>query len=46
MYPIGFDPVWYISDNQLTYINSAKMKISVIFGVSQMSLGIIPKTKA
>ena len=43
VYPIGFDPVWYISENQLTFINSCKMKISVIFGVAQMTLGIIMK---
>lgn len=40
VYPIGFDPKWYQSKNGLTYFNSLKMKVSVIFGVAQMSLGI------
>jgi V-type H+-transporting ATPase subunit a len=43
VYPIGFDPKWFMGKNALTYFNSMKMKLSVIFGVSQMSLGIIMK---
>ena len=43
VYTIGVDPIWYLTTNELTYINSMKMKISVIFGVSQMSLGIFMK---
>ena len=43
VYNIGVDPIWYISDNELTFINNLKMKISVIFGVAQMSLGITMK---
>lgn len=42
-YPIGVDPKWYIAKNELTYMNSLKMKISVILGVAQMSLGVIMK---
>ena len=41
--PIGVDHYWYLAENQLTYVNNMKMKISVIFGVTQMSLGIIMK---
>ena len=41
--PIGIDSFWYLAENQLTYVNSMKMKISVIFGVTQMSLGILMK---
>lgn len=41
--PIGIDPYWYLAQNQLTYVNNLKMKISVIFGVTQMSLGIFVK---
>ena len=39
-YPFGIDPAWDVSSNQLLYVNSLKMKISVLFGVSQMLLGI------
>lgn len=43
VYAIGFDPVWVLSTNELTFSNSLKMKTSVIFGVVQMSLGIFMK---
>jgi V-type H+-transporting ATPase subunit a len=43
IYPIGVDPTWMMAKNELTYINSLKMKLSVIFGVLQMSMGIIMK---
>jgi V-type H+-transporting ATPase subunit a len=39
----GTDPSWYLATNELTYLNSLKMKISVIFGVAQMCLGIFLK---
>lgn len=32
-YKIGVDPSWYLGKNELTYMNSLKMKLSVIFGV-------------
>ena len=41
IYPFGFDPKWYASTNELTFMNSFKMKLSVIVGVTQMTLGII-----
>jgi V-type H+-transporting ATPase subunit a len=43
VYPVGIDPIWYMSKNELTYVNSLKMKLSVIFGVLQMSLGVFMK---
>ena len=33
-YPIGVDPSWYLGKNELTYMNSLKMKLSVILGVA------------
>jgi len=43
VYYVGVDPAWFLADNELTFINNMKMKISVIFGVTQMSLGIFMK---
>lgn len=43
IYPVGIDPSWYLGKNELTYMNSLKMKISVIFGVAQMALGVFMK---
>ena len=40
IYPLGIDPKWAVSHNELAFINSFKMKISVIIGVAQMLLGI------
>ena len=42
-YPFGIDSKWYSSSNELSFINSIKMKLSVIFGVFQMIFGIVLK---
>ena len=40
-YSFGIDPAWYGTSNELTYLNSFKMKLSIVIGVSQMIFGII-----
>ena len=42
-YPFGFDYVWYISENETSFLNSFKMKFSIIIGVLQMLLGVFLK---
>ena len=43
IYPVGVDPVWYLAKNELQFMNSLKMKLAVILGVLQMSLGVCMK---
>jgi V-type H+-transporting ATPase subunit a len=40
VYPFGVDPVWKGCPNELDYYNSFKMKLSILLGILQMSLGI------
>jgi V-type H+-transporting ATPase subunit a len=43
VYPFGLDPAWSVAENYLNYVNSLKMKISVIIGVVHMTLGVFVK---
>ncbi|KAK4785439.1 hypothetical protein SAY86_002128 [Trapa natans] len=40
-YPFGIDPSWRGSRTELPFLNSLKMKMSILLGVVQMNLGII-----
>ena len=43
VYKVGLDPIWYISTQEILFLNSVKMKIAVIFGVAHMLLGLVQK---
>jgi V-type H+-transporting ATPase subunit a len=37
----GVDPAWHGTRTELPFLNSLKMKMSIVFGVAQMNLGIV-----
>lgn len=43
VYPLGIDPVWAMSKQDIIFTNSIKMKFAVIIGVSHMMIGLVQK---
>jgi len=42
-YQLGFDWIWGMAENEIAYMNSYKMKLSIIIGVLHMTVGILLK---
>jgi len=42
-YPFGIDPAWIGAQNELLFLNGLKMKMAVLFGVAQMTMGVMLK---
>jgi V-type H+-transporting ATPase subunit a len=39
-YPMGLDPAWMLASNKIIFLNSFKMKVSIIFGLVHMLFGV------
>jgi len=42
-YAFGLDPAWYLASPRLSIQNGIKMKLSVIYGVFHMTIGVLHK---